>query len=181
MCGKWGRGTLYVFQHLHFRTHAFELRVVLALELGQDRVAVLPSITPPRPISIIYESARPLITLTLSVPPHPSLVPRPQIISYGSPFASPTATVFIPPRLVAFMFEHSPRIRRRRSESPPSSSVHPTPTPVPTSPRTDPIAACGGTAGRLAVRPRAVAGVVLEKGGAWVALVEGGWSESVAS
>jgi len=39
-------GTPYVFQHLHFRTHAFELCVILALELGQDGVAVMSSVKP---------------------------------------------------------------------------------------------------------------------------------------
>lgn len=42
--GKARRESPYVFQHLHFRTHALELRVVLALEFGQDRVAVLSSV-----------------------------------------------------------------------------------------------------------------------------------------
>lgn len=108
------------------------------------------------------------------VPPHEAQV-TPHSACGTSPCRLAWATVPSSAR-------NSPRIRRR-GPKPPAVHTAPTSTPVPAfapiSPRAEPVATCcGGAAWGVAVGARAVAGVVFEEGGARVALVEGGGTES---
>lgn len=147
---KRGRGGKYIFQHLHFRAHTLKLDIVLAFELREHRVGVLSSILPPYKLASFFYP--PLSQVT------------------------PPSTTLLPAK------SNPPRIRRRCPESP----IHtPTPTrPCTTTSRTrvsTTISAAGiavATGGRRTGGAVTVAGVVLEEGGAGVALVEGGGGES---
>ena len=148
-----GSGKTHVLQHLHLGAYALQMLVVLVLQLGEHRVAVL---TSAHQTSSASDS-------THTTAPIPSLKPitNPTHSSRNPPISAPAQT-------------HLPRIRRR-APKPAIDLPHPAPAGPHTTATRPRIAVPARRSARGAVP---IAGVGVEEGGAGVALVEGGGAES---
>lgn len=177
-------GVGYVFEHLDFGRHAFDLGFVLVFEFGEDCVAVLASGVLISPcwgwflVIVVFECSvlvSPFLWLPCKRKPLHSPPPQPK----KKPSQKRKG-------------RNKPRVRRRRSKPPinPPSSTRPRPRipiSIPPSssycsgthtPISAPISAAAAVVA-LGRRPgSSIGGIVLEKGGAGIALVQGGGAES---